>query len=127
MSLTLMVYLAGVVENISGVLTVILFCLFVSAVVTFLMWVFHIGSEFKQDVILRQTGLKGLKFSVASFVILSTITSFIPKKETMWLMAGAYYGEKVIESEEFKRINEKVFKLIDKKLEELVGEEEKEK
>lgn len=123
MSLTLMIYLAGVVENISWVLFAILFGLSVAIFVTFLMWTFNAGDGYDSNITLRQTGLKGLKISVASFVILSTITSFIPTKQTMWLMAGAYYGEKAIESEEFKRINEKVFKLIDKKLEELVGEE----
>ena len=126
MSLTLMIYLAGVVEGVNSVLSFLLFGIAFAVVATFMMWLFHVGGEFKEDVVLRQTGLRGLKISVASFIFLGLVNSLFPAKETMWLMAGAYYGEKAIASEEFKRINEKVFKLIEKKLEELAEEKKKE-
>lgn len=48
----------------------------------------------------------------------------IPSEKTMYMMAGAYATQQVYQSEEARQLGSKLVKLIDKKMEQYVGEAE---
>ncbi|WP_374029790.1 hypothetical protein [Bdellovibrio bacteriovorus] len=70
---------------------------------------------------------KYFKLAVVVLIVAAAIRVFIPSKKAMYAMAGAYAVQKGIESETFKRLNSKVFALLEQKIDSaLESEGEKE-
>lgn len=102
MSLVFLIYLAGVITSIAKFLSVIFF---ITGFVYFLYsFIYVISSGEISD--------KFYKWPLAVILACGTIGAFLPSERTMWMMAGAYTGEKVMES----TIGKQTMELIELKL-----------
>lgn len=105
MSLVFLIYLAGVITSISKFLVFI----FVTTICLYALYTlsYIFVNEDRWDK-------RGKFYSWPLAVILScgTIGAFLPSERTMWMMAGAYTGEKVMES----TIGKQTLELIELKL-----------
>lgn len=120
MNLAWYIYLCDVVENISELFKIMsFFSVFVVAINLIVLFIFF---EFKDD---RRKVLKMFLFMIPIAVTLSFMSAIIPKKNTMYAMAAAYYGEKAVKSEEFQRLNSKALKLIEVKIDDLLQQSER--
>jgi len=91
MSLVFLIYLAGVITGIAKFLSFIFaatICLYVVYTVVYLL---TNAEEWNHRV-------KFYKWPLAVILACGTIGTLLPSERTMWMMAGAYTGEKVMES-----------------------------
>jgi hypothetical protein len=101
MSLVLIIYLAGVIASISKLL-VFIFGITLAVYIGYIIW--H-GSMYPT--------MKGIRVWPIVLILLAGLTnSLLPSERTMWMMAGAYTGEKVMES----TIGKQTLELIELKL-----------
>jgi len=105
MSLVFLIYLAGVITSIAKFLSFIFaatICLYVVYTVGYLL---SNAEEWNHRV-------KFHSWPLAVILACGTIGAFLPSERTMWMMAGAYTGEKVMES----TIGKQTIELIELKL-----------
>jgi hypothetical protein len=105
MSLVFLIYLAGVITSIAKFLG------FIFAATVCLYAVYTVGYLLSN---VDEWDYRGKFYSWPIAVILAcgTIGAFLPSERTMWMMAGAYTGEKVMES----TIGKQTLELIELKL-----------
>lgn len=105
MSLVFLIYLAGVITSIAkflGFILVVTICLYALYTLIYLF-----TNEDRWD----KRG-KFHSWPIAVILACGTIEAFLPSERTMWMMAGAYTGEKVMES----TIGKQTLELIELKL-----------
>ncbi len=105
MTLAFVVYLAGVITSLAKFLSFI----FVSTCAFYALYV--IGYLLSNADYWHKRG-KFHSWPLAVILACGTIGAFLPSERTMWMMAGAYTGEKVMES----TIGKQTVELIELKL-----------
>ena len=102
MSLVFLIYLAGVIASIAKFLD---FIFFTACFIYFIYSSVYVLSS-------GEISDKFYKWPIAVILACGTIGAFLPSERTMWIMAGAYTGEKVMES----TIGKQTLELIELKL-----------
>lgn len=69
---------------------------------------------------------KWLKNLVISIVIMSSLIIIVPSERTIYLMAGAYIGQKVVADKNISDKLKKINKIIDYKLDDIISKYEEE-
>jgi FtsH-binding integral membrane protein len=105
MSLVFLIYLAGVITSIAKFLSVI----FASTCIFYALYV--VGYLLSNVDYWHKRG-KFYSWPITVILACGTIGAFLPSERTMWMMAGAYTGEKVMES----NIGKQTLELIELKL-----------
>jgi hypothetical protein len=105
MSLVFLIYLAGVITSIVKFLSFIVG----STIVFYAAYV--VGYLLANADYWHKRG-KFYSWPIAVILACGTIGAFLPSERTMWMMAGAYTGEKVMES----TIGKQTLELIEFKL-----------
>jgi len=101
MSLVLIIYLAGVITSISNLIS-FMFCITLICYIIYIWW--H-GDTYPT--------LKGIRVWPIVLILLTGLTnSLLPSERTMWMMAGAYTGQQIVES----NIGKQTVALIELKL-----------
>ena len=102
MSLVLIIYLAGVIASISGLIK---FIFITTSIMYALYSSLYVVAEGRTDHTFRKWPL---------YVVLITgfVGALLPSERTMWMMAGAYTGQQVMES----NIGKQTIELIEFKL-----------
>ena len=101
MNLVFIIYLAGVISNISILLGATISC----AVFCYVMYIIWHGITYPT--------MKGIRVWPIVFILSAgLINSLIPSERTMWMMAGAYTGQQIVES----NIGKQTVELIELKL-----------
>lgn len=101
MSLVLIIYLAGVIASISKLISFI-FCITLACYIGYVIW--H-GTQYPT--------IKGIRVWPIVLILLAGLTeSLLPSERTMWMMAGAYTGQQIVES----NIGKQTVELIELKL-----------
>lgn len=121
MFLVLFIYLVDVIGSIdiivSVILSVLVFLFIVSAV--------SIGSSKLENEKTDPGIMKLFKTLTVAVAILLSVKILLPSEKTMYLMAGAYVGQQIITNEAVSNKLEKVNKIIDYKLDDIIAEYEK--
>lgn len=110
MTLAFLVYLAGVITSLSAFLGII----FVSTAIIYGMYV--LGYLISNETNWKNRG-KFYKWPFVLLICCGTFKVFLPSEKTMWLMAGAYATEKVVES----NIGKQTLELVELKLQEEIN------
>lgn len=101
MSLVLIIYLAGVIASISKLL-VFVFGITLAYYISYVIW--H-GTIYPT--------MKGIRVWPIVLILFAGLTnSLLPSERTMWMMAGAYTGQQIVES----NIGKQTVELIELKL-----------
>lgn len=101
MSLVFIIYLAGVIASISKLL-VFVFGITLACYIGYVVW--H-GTMYPT--------IKGIRVWPIVLILLAGLTnSLLPSERTMWMMAGAYTGQQIVES----NIGKQTVELIELKL-----------
>lgn len=101
MSLAFIIYLAGVITSITSLLNFI-FCI---TIFCYALYVIIHGCE-------RPT-INGIRvWPIALILTTGLVNSLLPSERTMWMMAGAYTGQQIVES----NIGKQTVELIELKL-----------
>ena len=101
MSLAFIIYLAGVITSLSKLLAFI-FCITLACYIGYVIW--H-GSTYPT--------IKGIRVWPIALILFSGLAnSLLPSERTMWMMAGAYTGQQIVES----TIGKQTIELIELKL-----------
>ena len=105
MSLVFLIYLAGVITSIAKFLSFI-FTITISLYILYTLFYLHNNEDRwnKRD--------KFYKWPLTVILSCAAISTLLPSERTMWMMAGAYTGEKVMES----TIGKQTLELIELKL-----------
>lgn len=115
MELTVFIYLASIVGNLSALA-------FIGAIVAVIFIIADIIYRFSSDD--KNPGpwfARSNKINLAIAGALLSISLLIPSEKTMYMMAGGYLGQKAIQSETVV----KVMKIIEIKLDEYINDLEK--
>lgn len=114
MSIELILYLVGLLDNVTMWFAFAFVAVIGSSVYLFILTMDEFpGSAHAENI---KRGKKILKYST----ILMLIFTFLPSSKTAYLMLGAHIGKEVVRSETF----DKVQKVIDHKLDEYLNEVE---
>lgn len=113
MNLALYIYLCDVVSSLSIMFAVL------AAVVGFVLFMALPASD---GDILKWKPYWFFWSLPPVFVLFSCL---MPSQKTMYAMAAAYYGEQAVKSDTFQKLNGKAMKLLEVKIDELIGEEKK--
>lgn len=101
MSLVLIIYLAGVIASISKLLAFV----FAATMLCYIIYIIAYGNTYDT--------LKGIcVWPIALILFSGLVQSLLPSERTMWIMAGAYTGQQVMES----NIGKQTIELIELKL-----------
>lgn len=119
MLIAFLIYLINVFESMQKLACIFLVIGVCLIGVAFLFCVF---SNCLDDEIDEKVAKKVIKYSSIFFIVLSLIVVFVPKSETMYLMIGAYLGTQIIEKPEVSEKLSKVYKIVNLKLDEVLGE-----
>lgn len=120
MELALLIYFIGILPTIDKFSALFVVISFVLILFTAFFTALEGSSIFeftKRHTTFMYTYL-GLSF--AAFITAIAI----PSEKTMYMMAGAYATQQVYQSEEARQLGSKLVKLIDKKMEQYIGEAE---
>jgi FtsH-binding integral membrane protein len=110
MTLALLVYLAGVITSLSAFLSIV----FVSTAI--LYGVYVLGYLIANETNWENRG-KFYKWPFVLLICCGLFKVFLPSEKTMWLMAGAYTTEKVVES----TVGKQTLELVELKLQEEIN------
>ncbi len=101
MSLVLIIYLAGVIASISNLLAFI-FSITLACYIGYVIWY---SATYPK--------INGIRIWPIVLILLAGLTnSLLPSERTMWMMAGAYTGQQIVES----NIGKQTVELIELKL-----------
>ena len=103
MELALFVYLAGVVGNVGGVFVVIAI---ISCTIMLICGASSVGYD--------KSLMKPFYISLSTLVFSAFVAALLPSEKTMYLMAGAYTTQAVVQS----TVGKKTVDLIEQKLDE---------
>lgn len=121
MSLSAMLYWIDVLENIQSVLlTCFIFSIIISFIVGFVT-IMHYDQQHKG----YEQALYVFKFAVVSSIMIGTVMSFIPRKQTMYLMIGVGAAQDIVNNPKVQEVGGKVLSIINQKLDELDNKGEK--
>lgn len=112
-------YLADIIGNFQNLLIGFSILLGISTIVWLLAKVF--GEADKNDDAARNLA-NALKWSPASFFLVSVLATVLPSKEVLYLIAGSEAGEAVVNSQEGKEILSNISEVIKHQLNQLKGE-----
>lgn len=112
-------YLIDVLACLKQILDVINGVAFVGLIllIVFLLWAAHEGEE---GILGR--GKKYLKKYIACFALSLFVYMGIPSQKTMYLMVSSKVVHDVVTHDKLSGLTEKSLKLLEKKLDEMVGE-----
>ncbi|HEA7276605.1 TPA: hypothetical protein RXK40_000892 [Campylobacter jejuni] len=120
MKLAFFIYLASMLNSFKAVF--VLIAIVTSCVSVFLI-VFTFATKLEYAEKFNINFLKKIiKFLIPIAIITSFIAIIIPKKETAYLMAGAYIGNQVATSEFVNNRLEKIIEIIDLNLDKQIKE-----
>lgn len=125
MSLVLFIYLAEMISKLMFFIKILMFFSFLFTAL-FVLIMFIISAD--EDVVKNRKERivdKLFKYSKhSSIVLISSIIVYlsVPSEKTMYLMAGAYIGQEVATSEIVSEKLNKINKIIDLKLDEIINE-----
>lgn len=129
-NLTLFLYLAEVIGNLRASLGIILFLIAVCSLpVTIGAFLivennsYDSEEEVERKYEIRKTIWKCIKVVAIVFPILVLIKTLLPSKETMYMMAASELGETVVTSPDAVQVYDKVKKIINQELDDLVKKE----
>lgn len=117
-----LIYAASVLDDLNDVL--ILF-----SIMCLIAWLFYGFNYLESKSFPTITKNKEEKIALWSFfkhklVIISCsllfFSVFVPSEKTLYMMIGAHYSEKVFDSDESKKIADKIIKVIELKLDEQI-------
>lgn len=119
MLIAFLIYLINVFESMQK-----LACIFLIIGVCLIgvAFLFSVFTNCLDDEIDEKVAKKVIKYASIFFIVLSLIVVFVPKKETMYLMIGAYLGTQIAEKPEVSEKLSKVYKIIDLKLDEVLDD-----
>lgn len=86
---------------------------------------YHSETQRKRIKQLRLQIAKSIKTVFIIFTIATILSILLPSKKTAYIMVGAYAAQRIAESGEVKEVGTKVYKLINKQLDEYLVEEVK--
>lgn len=114
MSIVLLVYLASIVDSIKNLGGFLMF----ATPLVFLasLWVISFDNIGKREV--DKSKLKYVKTMIATLFIGIFLNTFTPTEKTLYLMAGASIAQDIANSPKTAATLDKVYKIVDKKLEE---------
>ena len=110
MTLVFLVYIAGVITSMSNFIGAI----FVSTTILYSLYV--LGYLIVNESNWKNRG-KFYKWPFVLLICCGIFKVFLPSEKTMWLMAGAYATEKVVES----NIGKQTLELVELKLQEEIN------
>lgn len=102
-SLSLLIYLAGVVNNLGAFMTLLSVLSLVSIFIITFLWLISVGDIDKE---LSKRIINFIKIPIVVGLITASFSTFIPSRQTVLLIAASEMGEKVLN-------NEKVGQVID--------------
>lgn len=121
METLLFIWLASNIGNLVGWLGGVVFLLFFANGALWVIFSFylieHSGDENNK---FKEFNFRTAKWSIPLALFLSLMTTILPSERTLYLMAGGYFGQQVVQSEQVG----KVVKIIDIKLDEYLKEAE---
>lgn len=110
MELALFIYIAETIGKVGGAMLAFASMSVVVAIVSQLIYRSDDCEEAK----------KWSKISTIFALVFYTAWTILPTEKTLYVMAGAYTAQKIAENPKAQQISDKVFKIIDQKLDELV-------
>lgn len=114
MELALLIYLAGVADSVNV------------AAVAALMLILILYGCYAMFTFSEQNELPKYRRSFVTWVVLLTsIATFTPDKETIYMMAAGYTGQKVVENIGSSEAVGKVQVILNNKLDEIIVEQQK--
>ncbi len=117
MSIVLLVYLASVVHSLTVVISLYaIFSIILIGVVKFAK-IIHADETKKPE-----NPFKHIKKWITSVVIAILLAVLIPSERTMYIMTGASIAQDIANSPKTAATLDKVYKIVDKKLEEQLSE-----
>lgn len=127
MLLVFLIYLASFVSSLLIItklfLVITLFIFMFSLFLIFLIYEDKSKEDYKNK---NSTKFyKWLKNLVISIVIMSSLIVIIPSERTIYLIVGAYIGQKVISDKNISDKLEKINKIIDYKLDDIISKYKK--
>lgn len=126
MELAIFVYLASVIGNVGVIfaITGILLVVIAASVwgIRYLSYAEDASRSYSKDSAVKPRS-KPFVYSIILGVTLMLLSALLPSQKTMYLMAGAYAGQRVVQS----YTADKVLKVLNSKLDEYLSETEKEK
>ena len=134
MDLAIVVYLIGLVDNLSFVSGLFSFISIVSLIVfSVACSMAHSNASCNYDKLPNaneaktiEVSKKGIKASLIVLLITTTISIFTPSKTDMYIMTGLVVGEKVLTSEKGNELLDKSYLLLVSKIEKSIEDTNKE-
>lgn len=119
METLLFIWLASNIGYVAGWLGGIVTFLFFANVALWVIFpVYAIDHSKEENSKFRAFNFRTAKWSIPLALFLSLMTAILPSERTLYLMAGGYFGQQVVQSEQVG----KVVKIIDIKLDEYLKE-----
>lgn len=136
MTLAFVVYLIGCLKPIAFMSLLLILAFIIFGVLSTIAY-FSCGDEVKQRydykeedkragylVVLEKRYSGWIKKSIVGVVVFILTFIFVPSKEDGYLIAGAYMTQKVYESPETAKLQEKVLTILNAKLDEYIPKKE---
>lgn len=112
MDLVTIIYLGDVVDRIAGFLSLLGGSMIIISI-------FLILAMFEFD---WRPQISHVVIYFATAILLILISILIPSKQTIYTIAAVKYGEQVIKTPEAREVGEKVYKILNQKLDEVLKE-----
>ena len=123
MTLAFLVYLAAALGNLNIALVIGFVLSLLGLFICSMAYADCRNSDKKE----KENGWSWVKRCFYLSLICGFLMVFVPSQKTMYVMVGAYAAQKIYESPEAARISSKVIAIVDKKLDEYLTEEVKDK
>lgn len=115
MSITLMIYLASIVNDIKAMFDVLCVALIIVTVLLGCFAGYCLDMEYED----RYTStIKSIKRVVISAILCATTSVLIPSEKTIYLMTAASIAEDIAKKPATVQMLDKVYNIVDKKLDE---------
>ena len=124
--LMFILYLIELLSTIDKVAYGLMVCLFILGIIS---PVYIIVAQDIRDIGMQDTFNKSIKPHIKLYIlvlsILLSIVILIPSERTMYIMAGLYTGDKVLDTVSQTETFQKAEQLLNRKLDEMLGDIEK--
>lgn len=121
METAMFIWLASNIGHLSAWLSgVAIVIFFANGGVWFAYGLYSIDANKEDSSKFRKFNLRAVKWTIPFALFLTLVTALLPSEKTLYLMAGGYFGQQVVQSEQVG----KVVKIIDIKLDEYLKEAE---